>query len=154
MPGARAEVGRSRGGRLRVLSADAVTPTAIVCRIDRSGVRPTAPQLDNGLEPRTNGPSRGATVRAMKPSLATVLLLLAFTPCVTPYAAERDITIASGKLAHHRFSNELFRIHELWIGVAEDTEFHRWLSQGIDRNVALVLRRIPLDSRTKRARGF
>jgi hypothetical protein len=54
-------------------------------------------------------------------------------------AAMADVTIAAGKLERHRSGSELFQIDELWIRVAEDTEFHRWLSQGVDRQVALVL---------------
>src|SRR5579862_2447018 len=52
---------------------------------------------------------------------------------VRPSAAvpASDVTLAAGKLEHHGFSNELFHIHDLWIRVAEKTEFHRWLSEGI-----------------------
>jgi hypothetical protein len=54
--------------------------------------------------------------------------------------AERpDVTLAAGKLAHHRISNELFQVEELWIRVAEDTEFHRWLSQGINHEATVVI---------------
>jgi hypothetical protein len=76
----------------------------------------------------------------MKPALATLLVLAALPICVNTRAVERaDVTIADGKLIHSRFSSELFRIDELWMRVTKETEFHRWLSQGIDRNVAIVL---------------
>ena len=71
-------------------------------------------------------------------SLTTPVLLVSLIVGVTTHAAQRpDVTIAAGKLS--RRSSELFRIDELWIRVAEDTEFHRWLSQGIDEEVAIVI---------------
>ena len=75
-----------------------------------------------------------------KPWAASLVLLAALGPWATLHAAERaDVTLAAGKLAHHRFSNDLFQVAELWIRVAENTEFHRWLSQGIDREVSVVI---------------
>jgi len=74
----------------------------------------------------------------MTRSLATSVLLVSLVASVTLHAAQQpDVTIAAGKLS--RRSSELFRIDELWIRVAEDTEFHRWLSQGIDEQVAIIL---------------
>jgi len=49
-----------------------------------------------------------------------------------------DVTVASGKLAHHYLTNDLFRIDKLWMQVAPDTLFHRWLSQGINGNAAVT----------------
>ena len=57
-----------------------------------------------------------------------------------PFATKgADVTVASGKLAHHDFTNDLFRIDELWMQVTPDTQFHRWLSQGINGKVSVVL---------------
>ena len=53
--------------------------------------------------------------------------------------ARGDVTVASGTLAHHFFTNDLFRIDKLWMQVAPDTLFHRWLSQGINGQVSIVL---------------
>ena len=71
----------------------------------------------------------------------TILLLLAALPAgiSTHAVAPADVTLAEGKLEHHRISNELFKIDELWLRVAADTEFHRWLSQGINHTVAIAL---------------
>ena len=58
-------------------------------------------------------------------------------------AAPGDITVASGKLAHHFFTNDLFRIDTLWMQVAPDTVFHRWLSQGINGPASIILTATP-----------
>jgi hypothetical protein len=50
-----------------------------------------------------------------------------------------DVTVASGKLVHHALTDDLFHIDRLWMRVPSDTEFHRWLSQGINRKVEIVL---------------
>ena len=36
-------------------------------------------------------------------------------------------------------TNDLFRINDFWMRVTPDTEFHRWLSQGVDRHVSITL---------------
>jgi len=54
-----------------------------------------------------------------------------------------DVVVVSGKLAHHFFTNDLFRIDTLWMEVAPDTVFHRWLSQGINGPAAVVLTAAP-----------
>ena len=59
--------------------------------------------------------------------------------CVAAAPTRGDVTVASGKLAHHHLSNDLFRIDKLWIQVAPDTQFHRWLSEGIGGKAAIVL---------------
>jgi hypothetical protein len=81
-------------------------------------------------------------VRAVR---AAVLLSLCATvgAAAAPRPAARDVTIASGTLKHHFFTNDLFRIDKLWMQVAPDTLFHRWLSQGINGRVAVVLTRTP-----------
>ena len=57
--------------------------------------------------------------------------------------ADADVTVVSGKLAHHWLTDELFHIGDLWMQVAPNTQFHRWLSQGINRGVAIILTRKP-----------
>jgi mono/diheme cytochrome c family protein len=52
---------------------------------------------------------------------------------------QTEVTIVSGTLAHHRLTNDLFHIGDLWMHVQPNTEFSRWLSQGIDRPVAIIL---------------
>ena len=61
------------------------------------------------------------------------------TPAEDVAGQESEITLASGTLAHHRLTNDLFHIDDLWMKVAPDTEFHRWLSQGVGRTVSVVL---------------
>jgi hypothetical protein len=84
---------------------------------------------------------RRAVARTINPSRTMLALrLVPLVACVTMHAAELpDVILAAGKLAHHRVSNELFQVDELWIRVAEDTEFHRWLSQGINREVTVSI---------------
>jgi hypothetical protein len=50
-----------------------------------------------------------------------------------------EVMIVSGAMAHHRLTDDLFRIDGLWLNVTPGTEFHRWLSLGIDRNVSVIL---------------
>lgn len=52
---------------------------------------------------------------------------------------QTELTMVSGTLKRHLLTNDRFHIDGLWMQVAPDTEFHRWLSQGIDRNVAILL---------------
>lgn len=73
---------------------------------------------------------------------AIVVLTVAGFRAATPVAARTqraDVTVASGDLDHLRLADDLFHIHDLWIRVAAGTEFHRWLSQGIDREAAIIL---------------
>ena len=73
---------------------------------------------------------------------ARALLLVALCGGVcgaqTP-APHADVTVASGKLAHHFLTNDLFHIDELWMQVEPDTVFHRWLSRGINDRVVITL---------------
>jgi hypothetical protein len=70
----------------------------------------------------------------------TVLFLCALAAmCASGASAAADVTLARGELEHFALSNELFHIDNLWIRVAENTEFHRWLSEGIGHNVAINL---------------
>jgi hypothetical protein len=86
-------------------------------------------------------PSESPLRKAFNSSRTTLaLLLVTLVAWVTLHAADpSEVILAAGKLAHHRVSNELFQIDELWIRVSEDTEFHRWLSQGINREVTVVI---------------
>ena len=54
-------------------------------------------------------------------------------------AQKKDVTVASGKLAHHYFTNDLFHIDKLWMEVASDSLFHKWLSQAINDKVVITL---------------
>jgi hypothetical protein len=75
-------------------------------------------------------------------TLVAALLLAAASPA--PQASfGGDVIVVSGELVHHRATNELFHIDELWMQVTPDTVFHRWLSQGIDREVSIILTRNP-----------
>ena len=73
-----------------------------------------------------------------------LLIVLCGGVCAAQRLPKRpDVTVASGKLAHHFFTNDLFRIDKLWMQVAPDTLFHRWLSQGINGKVSIVLTASP-----------
>jgi hypothetical protein len=66
--------------------------------------------------------------------------MLIFAIVATPAARKNaDVTVASGKLVHHALTDDLFRIDHLWMRVRSDTEFHRWLSQGINHKVEIIL---------------
>ena len=52
---------------------------------------------------------------------------------------QTEVTLVSGTLTHHALTNDLFHIGDLWMHVIPNTEFHGWLSEGIGREVAIVL---------------
>ena len=75
----------------------------------------------------------------------TLLSLLVLSACVSRPVIpilDRNV-IASGTLEHHVLTNDLFRIDDFWMRVTPDTEFHRWLSQGVDRRVSITLTTAP-----------
>ena len=72
-----------------------------------------------------------------------MLALLLGSVCAAQAPAGRDVTVAAGTLKHHFFTNDLFRINTLWMQVTPDTLFHRWLSQGINGRVVVMLTRSP-----------
>ena len=73
------------------------------------------------------------------------LALLVLSACVSrPVIPILDrSTIASGEMGHHLLTNDLFHINDLWMRVQPGTEFHRWLSQGVDRRVTISLTTTP-----------
>jgi hypothetical protein len=75
----------------------------------------------------------------------TLLALLTIAACVSrPVIPILDRSlIASGTLDHHVMTNDLFRINDFWMRVTPDTEFHRWLSRGVDRHVSISLTTTP-----------
>src|SRR3954464_12210737 len=71
------------------------------------------------------------------------LVIAALCAAAAAAPVQRDVVVVSGKLAHHFLSNDLFRIDTLWMQVAPDTLFHRWLSQGINGKVEVILTTSP-----------
>jgi hypothetical protein len=70
------------------------------------------------------------------------LLAVACVPRSTHIATvpfDGDGVVIVGTLAHHRLSNDLFRIDRLWMRVEPDTLFHRWLLDGAGRVAAIGL---------------
>ena len=73
----------------------------------------------------------------------------------TRTAAAKDgyVILASGELDDRFLADSLFHIGEFWMKVTPNTEFHRWLSQGIHRNVVISLTTNPAqfaDARNRR----
>jgi hypothetical protein len=55
-------------------------------------------------------------------------------------AAQRaDVIVASGTLDDRFLHQSLFHIGEFWIRVPSDTEYNRWLSQGIGHRIVILL---------------
>jgi len=74
-----------------------------------------------------------------------LLTLLVLSACVSRPVIpilDRNV-ITSGTLEHHALTNDLFRIDAFWMRVTPDTEFHRWLSQGVDRHAIIELSTAP-----------
>ena len=74
---------------------------------------------------------------------ALLVVLLCGSVNAAQAPARKDVTVASGRLAHHYFTNDLFRIDKLWMQVEPDTLFFRWLSQGTNRKVEIILTERP-----------
>jgi hypothetical protein len=53
--------------------------------------------------------------------------------------APADAVVASGRLDGRFLAASLFHIDEFWMQVARGTDFHRWLSQGLGRQVVIRL---------------
>jgi hypothetical protein len=60
-------------------------------------------------------------------------------------ASRTSVAVVRGKLVHHRFTNALFHIDDLWMQVAAGTAFHRWLLQGVGRVAAIAVTADPDD---------
>ena len=72
-------------------------------------------------------------------ALATAAWLAA--SFAAPQATVNDeVIVVSGELEHR---NQLLHIGDLWIQVAPDTVFYRWLSQGLHKDVTIILTRNP-----------
>jgi hypothetical protein len=57
--------------------------------------------------------------------------------------SQTDVVVVLGTLAHHRLSNDLFRIDRLWMRVEPDTLFHRWLLRGAGHTAAIAVTTAP-----------
>jgi hypothetical protein len=57
----------------------------------------------------------------------------------------RGIEVVHGKLGHHRSTNALFHIGDLWMQVSPGTEFHRWLLRGAGRPATISVTADPAD---------
>jgi hypothetical protein len=54
-------------------------------------------------------------------------------------AKNAEVIVASGTLDGKFLADALFHIGEFWMRVPSNTEFHRWLEQGLDRKVVVAL---------------
>lgn len=71
---------------------------------------------------------------------AVILPMVVGLGSTRPLAAEDvELVVASGKLDGRFLASALFHIGEFWMRVPPNTEFNRWLSQGIDRKVVIRL---------------
>lgn len=56
-----------------------------------------------------------------------------------PPAVPAEVVVASGTMDGRFLADALFHIGEFWMHVRPDTEFHRWMSQGLDRTVVIMV---------------
>jgi hypothetical protein len=66
---------------------------------------------------------------------------------------QSEVRIADGPLVHHRITANVFHMGALWMQVAPDTVFHKWLSGGAGKRATLALiadTPAPMDSRNTR----
>jgi hypothetical protein len=73
----------------------------------------------------------------MKHVVIIALLLAGCVPGKLLAAGDTETIVASGKLDDEFLARALFHIGEFWIRVPPDTEFNRWLSQGIDHQIII-----------------
>jgi hypothetical protein len=81
---------------------------------------------------------RGPTFRSLDPADADVKTRIGH---VVEYLAtmQTEITMVAGTLGHHAQTAALFHIGDVWMRVAPNAEFSRWLSQGVDRHAAIII---------------
>ena len=72
-------------------------------------------------------------------SVVIAMVLIGTRASMTLAAGQGEVTIASGTLEGRLLSGSLFHIGEFWIRVATNTEFNRWLSEGLTHNVVVLL---------------
>ena len=82
-------------------------------------------------------------MKASMRQLATISVLMcmfAITGASRTFGAgPSEVILASGKLEGRFLAGSLFHIDEFWIRVSTDTEFNRWLSEGLKHNVVVLL---------------
>ena len=73
-------------------------------------------------------------------TISVLMSMFAITgPTRTFGAGPTEVILASGKLEGRFLAGSLFHIDEFWIRVSTDTEFNRWLSEGLKHNVVVLL---------------
>ena len=80
--------------------------------------------------------------RSMKQLARTtvaVLILLGLGGARIAATKDAEVIVAAGTLDDRFLADSLFHIGEFWMKVPGDTEFNRWLSQGINRKVVIRL---------------
>ena len=71
---------------------------------------------------------------------AVIVSMVVGPGTIAPRAADDgDLVVASGTLDGRFLDSALFHIGEFWMRVPPDTEFNRWLSQGLGRTVVIRL---------------
>jgi hypothetical protein len=73
------------------------------------------------------------------PHVALIIFIVALSGSVHMAAADTDVVVASGTLDGQLLGKSLFHIGAFWIRVPANTEFYRWLSQGLDHHVVITL---------------
>jgi hypothetical protein len=76
---------------------------------------------------------------AVVPVTCVFLALQIAANVTAPISDARDLPVVCGSLVHSEETSDLFHVGELWMQVPAGTAFHRWLSQGVQRQVAVML---------------
>jgi hypothetical protein len=71
--------------------------------------------------------------------MGIIASMLAGAGTVGTRARQTETIVASGQLGGQVLDSALFRIDEFWMRVPPDTEFNRWLSEGLNRTVVITL---------------
>ena len=67
--------------------------------------------------------------------IAVVVSIVVGLGATGAVAASTAVSVVSGTLKIEVLDDPIFHIDDLWMRVPSDTEFHRWLSEGLDQRV-------------------
>ena len=78
-------------------------------------------------------------VRRFAQMLAVAVMALSLGATRASASPDADVLVASGTLDDHYLDRDLFHIGEFWMQVPSKTQFHRWLLDGMNRRVDILI---------------
>lgn len=79
------------------------------------------------------------SARRLAPVVVAALVIIGVSTTRASADTGADVVVASGTLDDHYFDRDLFHIGEFWMQVPANTQFHRWLLDGMNRRVDIII---------------